>query len=41
MRVEQVLQIAVLVGLLYFVTGPDVRAYCRDTGGRLARNRAG
>jgi len=33
-RVEQVLQMAVLAALLYFVTRPDVRAYCQRPRGR-------
>ena len=36
-RVEQVLQMAVLAALLYFVTRPDVRAYCQRPRGRFAR----
>jgi CBS domain containing-hemolysin-like protein len=37
-RVEQVLQMAVLAALLYFVTRPDVRAYCQRPGRRFARH---
>ena len=38
-RVEQVLQMGVLAALLYFVTRPDVRAYCRRPRGRLGGGR--
>lgn len=37
MRVEQVLQIAVLAALLYFVTRPEVKAHCQDTTPRFRR----
>jgi len=36
-RVEQVLQMAVLAALLYFVTRPDVRRYCQLPRGRRGR----
>lgn len=35
MRIEQCVQVVVLAALLYFVTRPEVRAYCVDTRRRF------